>query len=289
MKDFYRPSLIERGGLIVSTTVQRSIHHLSGSLTPSFDPIVESLSPLHTLFKDSDSLLEETDTLLSQIDDSFFEYETFCFNIEEKSSGSTTTHYGYSLLDYKTFYFDDDRIEEQSSGSTTTHSDFSLPEYDSFIFDLLLIRFLLSIGVTYIMRRPGHPNNIYYSDSNESDAYEPSKVIEVQRSIHHLSGSLTPSFDPIVESLSPLPTLFEDSDSLLEETDTLLSQIDDSFLEYETFCFNIEEKSSGKKTPLIKKIPGSKTLSSFSTRNDRKVLIPRGSVRKRGALTNEME
>ncbi|GJT61334.1 hypothetical protein Tco_1004867 [Tanacetum coccineum] len=27
-------------------------------------------------------------------------------------------------------------IEEKSSGSTTTHSDFSLPEYDSFIFDL---------------------------------------------------------------------------------------------------------------------------------------------------------
>ncbi|GKB98156.1 hypothetical protein Tco_0984293 [Tanacetum coccineum] len=42
-----------------------------------------------------------------EIDDSFPVYETFCFNIEEKSSGSTTTH-----------------------------SDFFLPEYDSFIFDL---------------------------------------------------------------------------------------------------------------------------------------------------------
>ncbi|GJS39871.1 hypothetical protein Tco_0564914 [Tanacetum coccineum] len=78
------------------------------------------------------------DTLLSQIDDSFPEYETFCFNIEEKSSGSTTTHSDYSLPDYDAFYFDDDHIEEKSSGSTTTHSDFSLPEYDSFIFDLLI-------------------------------------------------------------------------------------------------------------------------------------------------------
>ncbi|GJV20929.1 hypothetical protein Tco_1369949 [Tanacetum coccineum] len=34
------------------------------------------------------------------------------------------------------FYFDDDYIEEKSSGSTTTHSDISLSKYDSFIFDL---------------------------------------------------------------------------------------------------------------------------------------------------------
>ncbi|GJU54445.1 hypothetical protein Tco_1228159 [Tanacetum coccineum] len=81
---------------------------------------------------------QETDTLLSQIDDSFPEYETFCFNIEEKSSDSITTHSNYSLPDYDAFYFDDDHIEEKSSGSTTTHSDFSLPEYDSFIFDLLI-------------------------------------------------------------------------------------------------------------------------------------------------------
>ncbi|GKF04417.1 hypothetical protein Tco_0035085 [Tanacetum coccineum] len=71
--------------------------------------MVESLSPLPTPFEDNDSLVEDIDTLLSQIDDSFPEYETFCFDIEEKSSGSTTTH-----------------------------SDFSLPEYDSFIFDLLI-------------------------------------------------------------------------------------------------------------------------------------------------------
>ncbi|GKE00744.1 hypothetical protein Tco_1388727, partial [Tanacetum coccineum] len=71
-----------------------------------------------------------------EIDDSFPEYETFCFNIKEKSSGSTTIHSGYSFSDYDAFYFDDDHIEEKSSGSTTTHSNFSLPEYDSFIFDL---------------------------------------------------------------------------------------------------------------------------------------------------------
>ncbi|GJU71544.1 hypothetical protein Tco_1262949 [Tanacetum coccineum] len=53
-----------------------------------------------------------------------------------KSSGSTTTHSDYSLLDYEAFYFDENHIKEKSSGSTNTHSNFSLPEYDSFIFDL---------------------------------------------------------------------------------------------------------------------------------------------------------
>ncbi|GJW57233.1 reverse transcriptase domain-containing protein [Tanacetum coccineum] len=90
---------------------------MSGNPTPSSDSV-------------------ETNILLSHFDDSPPEYETFSFDIEEKSSGSTTTHFDYSLSDYEAFSFDIDHIEEKSSGSTTTHSDFSLPEYDSFIFDL---------------------------------------------------------------------------------------------------------------------------------------------------------
>nr|GFC60997.1 hypothetical protein [Tanacetum cinerariifolium] len=71
---------------------------------------------------------------------SLLEYEDFSFyddHIEEISSGSTTTHSVISLLEYEDFSFYDDHIEEISSGSTTTQSDISLPEYDSFIFDLL--------------------------------------------------------------------------------------------------------------------------------------------------------
>ncbi|GKA73211.1 hypothetical protein Tco_0779427 [Tanacetum coccineum] len=115
--------------------VQRSIHPWSGSPTPSSGPIVESLSPLPTPFEDSDSLVEETDALLSHFNNPPPEYETFCFNIEEKSSASTTTHSDYSLPDYEAFYFDDNHIEEKRSGSTTTHSDYSLPDYEAFYFD----------------------------------------------------------------------------------------------------------------------------------------------------------
>ncbi|GKC75337.1 reverse transcriptase domain-containing protein, partial [Tanacetum coccineum] len=53
------------------------------------------------------------------------------------------------------------------------------------------------------------------------------KVLNVQKSIHPLSGSPTPSSNPVVESLSPSLTPFGDNDFLLEETDAFLS-LDDS-------------------------------------------------------------
>nr|GEY85806.1 hypothetical protein [Tanacetum cinerariifolium] len=78
------------------------------------------------------SFLEETNTF----DNSLPEFENFFFDLEEISSGSTTTHSNISFLDYEDFSFYDEHIEEISSGSTTTHSDISLSEYDSFNFDL---------------------------------------------------------------------------------------------------------------------------------------------------------
>ncbi|GKD49100.1 hypothetical protein Tco_1278076 [Tanacetum coccineum] len=84
----------------------------------------------------SDSLVEETDILLSHFNDSSPDYETFRFDIEEKSSGSTTSHSNHSLSEYESFCFDVYHIEEKSSGSTTTHSDLSILEYESFHFDL---------------------------------------------------------------------------------------------------------------------------------------------------------
>ncbi|GKF12258.1 hypothetical protein Tco_0050184 [Tanacetum coccineum] len=89
------------------------------------------VSPSPTPCGGSDLLLEETDTLLSYFNDSSPDYETFCFDIEETSSGSTTSHSDFSLPDYEVFCF-----EENSSGSTTSHLDLSLLEYESFRFDL---------------------------------------------------------------------------------------------------------------------------------------------------------
>ncbi|GJU64122.1 hypothetical protein Tco_1245957 [Tanacetum coccineum] len=55
----------------------------------------------------------------------------FRFCNQRFCSGSTTTRSDLFLPDYEAFY---DHIEEKSSGSTTTHADFS--QYDSFHFDL---------------------------------------------------------------------------------------------------------------------------------------------------------
>nr|GEV05028.1 hypothetical protein [Tanacetum cinerariifolium] len=74
------------------------------------------------------SLLKETNTS----DNSLPRFETFCFDAEEISSGSTTTHYDNSLPEYEVFH--DDHVKEISSGSPTTYSDSSL--YASFLFDL---------------------------------------------------------------------------------------------------------------------------------------------------------
>nr|GEX18689.1 hypothetical protein [Tanacetum cinerariifolium] len=98
-----------------------NIEALNDNLAPSSNFMTKSSST------SLNSLLEETNTF----DNSLPEFETFCFDLEEISSGSTTIHSDISLLDYEAFY--DDHVKEISSGSTTTHSDSSL--YDSFIFD----------------------------------------------------------------------------------------------------------------------------------------------------------
>nr|GEZ52683.1 hypothetical protein [Tanacetum cinerariifolium] len=82
------------------------------------------------------SLLEETNTF----DNSLPEFKTFYFDVEEISSGSTTTPPDISLLEYEVFY--DDHVKEISSGSPTTHSDSSF--YASFIFDLSINPFPLA-------------------------------------------------------------------------------------------------------------------------------------------------
>nr|GEV59225.1 hypothetical protein [Tanacetum cinerariifolium] len=98
------------------------IEALNANPTPSSDCKTKSSST------SLNSLLEETKTF----DNSLPEFETFCFDIEETSSGSTTTHPDISLPEYEVFH--DDHVKKISSGSPTTHSDSSL--YASFIFDL---------------------------------------------------------------------------------------------------------------------------------------------------------
>ncbi|GKA87045.1 hypothetical protein Tco_0808756 [Tanacetum coccineum] len=100
------------------------------------EDIIEFFSAFSIPVEGSGFLLEETNAILSYLDVSLTKLETFSFDIEEKNSSSTTTHFDYSLPIYEKFSFHDDPPEEKNSGSTTTHADISLPKYDSFYFDL---------------------------------------------------------------------------------------------------------------------------------------------------------
>nr|GEX10402.1 hypothetical protein [Tanacetum cinerariifolium] len=87
------------------------IEALNDNSTPSSDCKTKSSST------SLNSLLEETHTFNNFLP----EFETFCFDVEEISSGSTTTHSDISLPEYEDFY--DDHIKEISSG-----------KYDCFLF-----------------------------------------------------------------------------------------------------------------------------------------------------------
>nr|GEX86949.1 hypothetical protein [Tanacetum cinerariifolium] len=99
------------------------IEALNDNPTPSSDFMTKSSST------SLNSLLEENNTF----DKSLPEFETFCFDVEEISSGSTTTRSDISLSEYEVFY--GDHVKEISSGSTTTRSDISLSEYEVFYGD----------------------------------------------------------------------------------------------------------------------------------------------------------
>ncbi|GJT68259.1 hypothetical protein Tco_1019739 [Tanacetum coccineum] len=81
------------------------IEALKDNPTPSFDFVTKSPST------SPNSFLEETDTSYNSLPES----ETFCFNLEEKSSGNPTSHSDLSLPDYEAFFCD----SEPDSGDFT--------------------------------------------------------------------------------------------------------------------------------------------------------------------------
>ncbi|GKA92702.1 hypothetical protein Tco_0814627, partial [Tanacetum coccineum] len=108
-----------------------NIEALKDNPVPSFDFMTKSSSTSLNFF------LEETNTF----DNSLLESETFCFNLEEISSGSTTTHANFSQ--YDSFIFDlSINLFPPIDRSDFYHKEFadelahiiSPPEYDCFCF-----------------------------------------------------------------------------------------------------------------------------------------------------------
>nr|GFB17370.1 hypothetical protein [Tanacetum cinerariifolium] len=79
-----------------------NIEALKDNHTPSSKPLTKSSSTFPKSF------LEETNTFHNSLP----EFEIFYFDLEEISSGSTTTHSDISLSDYEAFSFNNDHIKE---------------------------------------------------------------------------------------------------------------------------------------------------------------------------------
>nr|GEY30143.1 hypothetical protein [Tanacetum cinerariifolium] len=163
------------------------------------------------------SLMEETNTF----DNSLPKFETFYFDVEEISSGSTTTHSDISHPEYEAFY--DDHVKEISSGSPTTHSDSSF--YASFIIDLSINPF------------PPIDRSDFYEFSDELVPFISPPEYDVSSSspTTHFDSSLYALF-MFDLSINPFPPANK-SDSY-EFTDELIPFI--SALEYDCFLFNVE-------------------------------------------------
>nr|GEZ43182.1 hypothetical protein [Tanacetum cinerariifolium] len=124
------------------------IEALNANPTPSSDCKTKSSSISLT------SLLEENNTF----DNSLPEFKTFCFDVEEISSGSTTISPDLSLPEYGAFH--DDHVKEFSSASPTTYSDsplyasFIIPEFmkilaNGFYYLQSSLSPLFNLGITY--------------------------------------------------------------------------------------------------------------------------------------------
>nr|GEV41760.1 hypothetical protein [Tanacetum cinerariifolium] len=136
---------VEKIVLLKDEEIEDDNLHENYNPFPSFEFLTKSSSTSPTPF------LEGTNTFHNSLP----EFKKFCFDLEEISSGSTTTHSDISLPEYEAFSFYDDHIEEISSGSTTTQSDISLPEYDSFIFDISNDQFPPSDGSDFTHKEFG--------------------------------------------------------------------------------------------------------------------------------------
>ncbi|GJU95727.1 hypothetical protein Tco_1320483 [Tanacetum coccineum] len=162
--DNYSFSIDDINYVEASPPDSKIIEALKDNPTPSVDFVTKSSSTSLNFF------LEETSISYNSLP----EYETFCFNLEEKSSGNPTSYADLSLPDYEAFFCDsepDSRdftmdsfmikspipvedgdsflekfkttpeletfkfdIEEKNSGSTTIHADISLPDIECVYF-----------------------------------------------------------------------------------------------------------------------------------------------------------
>ncbi|GJV14963.1 hypothetical protein Tco_1360286 [Tanacetum coccineum] len=173
------------------------IEALKDNLTPSSDFVTKSSSTSLNFF------LEETNTF----DNSLPESETFCFNLEEISSGSPTSYLDLSLPDYEAFFCDSepesgnftmDVVEDIYDNPTRelyVHVLHDLPTHPTLQLDSDFTLSSDSLGSDLVVSSPSGDRN---------KIYDPGICIEVEstRSLATLS--------PVIDNLLPFSSENED-------------------------------------------------------------------------------
>ncbi|GKE44254.1 reverse transcriptase domain-containing protein, partial [Tanacetum coccineum] len=228
MEDFYRPSLIGRGGPIVPTIVPGTNFALKNHMVQ----LLRQNCQFHR-FKYEDAN-EHLDKYLSitqfikqnGVSQDIINLNLFRFSLTHKAESwfyTLKTHSIHTweemIFKFLSKYYPYSRalqLRKENFNFRKLHTESVFEAWERFKSCLRLM--------------------VAVDDSEESDDDEPSEMIEDQKLIHHLSGSPTPSSNPVVASLTPTG----DSDSILEETDILLPHHDSTSLEVDDDIFDLE-------------------------------------------------
>ncbi|GJX46579.1 hypothetical protein Tco_0271769 [Tanacetum coccineum] len=143
------------------------IEALKDNPTPSSDFVTKSSSTSLNFF------LEETNTF----DNSLPESETFCFNLEEISSGSPTSYLDLSLPDYEAFFYDREPMDvvedifENPTREPRVHVPNVLPTHPTLQLDSEFTLSSDSLGSDFVVSFPSGTRN---------KIFDPGILIEVQ-------------------------------------------------------------------------------------------------------------
>nr|GEU29560.1 hypothetical protein [Tanacetum cinerariifolium] len=162
------------------------------------------------------SLLEETNTF----DNSLPEPDTLCFDVEEISSGSTTTRSDISLPEYEAFYDEQSFSDKDHYYNAKSDLMESLRTHDSSLLISSKIDSLLDEFAGELALLKSIPPRINETDWDpEEDIRLIERLLYDNSSPHPPKEFVSANSDAEIESFSPYPILVKDSDSLIEEID----------------------------------------------------------------------
>nr|GEZ33629.1 hypothetical protein [Tanacetum cinerariifolium] len=254
------------------------IEALKDNHTPSSDLLTKSSST------PPKSFLEETNTFHNSLP----EFENFYFDLEEISSGSTTTHSDISLSEYDSFIFDLSKDQfPPTDRSDFSHEEFvdelahiiSPPKYDCFYFknlpdpDQSVLTHLDDLFVDPTPEMFAEEQPLDYSFPPRFDVY-PNDFLEIKSDANFDADS----FDSEGEKIKEAELLIDQLDlpcDILFEYDSFTSQYFSS--DDVLFSPNNEDKDFDppfSELLVFKEVPNSMRLLPFSSENEEKVFKP---------------